>query len=102
MIVKLFSSIVESNGKTIKESNMQKNHKIPIGSLVEDTETGIRAFVALHTRDCDGTPLYSLTIHEVREQSEYFDIESGIFRRFELLNGLPEENLDVIRQGKSK
>jgi hypothetical protein len=47
-------------GKTYREENSELTHTIPIGSLVEDIETGIRLFVVMHTRDCDQTPLYSL------------------------------------------
>lgn len=57
--------IVEENGKTVKENNMEKQHNILIGSLVEvlgpDEAKGLRLFVMRHSRDCDGTPLYALT-----------------------------------------
>ena len=58
--------ITEENGKTIRENNLSIKHKIPIGQLVElrsDSDygwEGIRLFVTSHTRDCDGTPLYSV------------------------------------------
>lgn len=58
--------IVEENGKTIKENNLERTHAIPLGALVETYSEseygweGIRLFVTKHTRDCDGTPLYSL------------------------------------------
>ena len=66
------ADIVEENGKTIKENNMQKQHSIAIGTLVEVNidyleEHGIRLFVCSHDRDCDGTPLYTLS----------FDKEAG-------------------------
>ncbi len=67
----ILHDMVESNGKTIKENNLAIKHKIPIGSLVEvkfDEWFGdgacwkvqARLFVDAHTRDCDGTPLYTL------------------------------------------
>lgn len=64
------SDIVEANGKTIKENNLKLKHLIPIGTLVEINigkddyleVNGARAFVVEHTRDCDGTPLYSLSL----------------------------------------
>jgi len=66
-----FSEIIEANGKTIRENNMELQHKIPVGTLVdlEYTEyygygAGVRAkarmYVVGHCRDCDGTPLYSV------------------------------------------
>jgi len=64
--------IVEKNGKTVRENNMEIKHNIPIGTLVEVkydrwhgngacSKIHARLFVASHDRDCDGTPLYSLT-----------------------------------------
>ena len=53
------SDIVEKNGKTIKENNLEKKHKYPLNSLVE-LENGERLYIFKHTRDCDGSPLYSL------------------------------------------
>jgi hypothetical protein len=60
------SDIVEPNGKTIKQNNMDIQHKIPIGTLVEvywegGEYNGVRLFVVEHVRDCDGTPLYNLS-----------------------------------------
>ena len=49
------------NRKTIKENNMALNHSIPVGALVE-IGSGARLFVRKHTRDCDGTPLYILSV----------------------------------------
>lgn len=66
------ADIVEENGKTVKENNVEKQHSIAIGTLVEvnidySEEHGIRLFVCSHDRDCDGTPLYTLS----------FDKEAG-------------------------
>lgn len=60
--------LVEANGKTVRENNLAKQHKIPIGTLVElhsgeddDWEyEGMRMYVCGYSRDCDGTPLYGL------------------------------------------
>ncbi len=35
MEIKMIHDIVEENGKTIKENNLEKQHKIQIDSLVE-------------------------------------------------------------------
>jgi len=67
----VFSSLVEANGRTIRENNLEVRHKISIGTLVqfrysEWFEGGAcrrseaRMFVCWHARDCDGTPLYWL------------------------------------------
>lgn len=66
--------LVMEDGKTWKEKNMEIKHNIPLGSLVEiniesdgdhdvdpDSLNGVRLFVCEHSRDCDGTPLYSLS-----------------------------------------
>jgi hypothetical protein len=72
MQVEMVHDFVEANGKTIKQNNLEKQHQIPIGTLVEvkfDTWFGdgacwkvhARLWVVEHTRDCDGTPLYGLS-----------------------------------------
>lgn len=66
------ADIVEENGKTIRENNLEKVHDIPIGTLVEVkydewfgdgacVKAHARLWVVSHDRDCDGTPLYSLS-----------------------------------------
>jgi hypothetical protein len=51
----------DPQGRSYREVNREKPHRIPIGALVE-LKSGARAFVVKHTRDCDQTPLYSLAI----------------------------------------
>lgn len=64
--------LVEDNGLTVEQNNLQLKHKIPLGALVEisydsnydepdDDTNGLRLFVVDHSRDCDGTPLYGLS-----------------------------------------
>jgi hypothetical protein len=66
------ADMVEENGKTIRQNNLEKTHLIPLGALVEvsyedsyeeddEKTSGIRLFVVNHSRDCDGTPLYDLS-----------------------------------------
>lgn len=50
----------DQQGRTYREINQAKHHKFGIGLLVE-LENGCRLRIAKRTRDCDGTPLYSLT-----------------------------------------
>lgn len=55
--------IVEEDGTTRKERNMELQHEIPLLSVVEvksGSMAGLRLFVQNYTRDCDGTPLYNL------------------------------------------
>jgi hypothetical protein len=53
-------------------------HNIPIGSIVEvnctncdipTTEHGLRLYVVRHDRDCDRTPLYSLSFYDFTDTS---------------------------------
>jgi len=59
-------------GLTYKEENLKKPHNIPIGTLVEvrwDEWFGggacwkvhARLWIVAHRRDCDGTPIYSVS-----------------------------------------
>lgn len=48
------------------KTTREKKHAIALGSLVEididySPEHRLRLFVQAHNRDCDGTPLYSLS-----------------------------------------
>jgi hypothetical protein len=85
MQIVMVSDIVEGNGKTIRQNNMEKTHEIPLGALVEitsedsiyedDPTNGLRLFVVNHSRDCDGTPLYDLSF-SLNAQKEYDDVEN--------------------------
>lgn len=63
----MFSDIVEENGKTIRENNLAKTHKYPLGTVVTvhtgdgatERSDGRSYYVVGHGRDCDGTPLYT-------------------------------------------
>ncbi len=77
--------IVEENGKTVEENNLEIKHNIPVGSLVEVKydEWGkdgscmkihARLWVIEHIRDCDGEPLYSLCkspLHKIDTGNEH-------------------------------
>lgn len=86
------ADIRESNGKTVRENNYARLHAIPIGALVEidcDDDDylqahGVRLFVILHTRDCDGSPLYSLGMRKNETDPREMD------------HGWGEESLSVI------
>jgi len=50
----------DAQGRTYRQINNATVHKHGIGVLVQ-LESGVRLFIAEQTRDCDGTPLYTLT-----------------------------------------
>jgi hypothetical protein len=81
------SQMIEENGRTVRENNMERIHNIPVGTLVEvkfDNWHGdgacakihARMFVASCGRDCDGTPLYWLT-HRKPPFYKFRDLMSG-------------------------
>ena len=70
-----------TNNQTYRQQNEAKNHFFNIDQLVE-IESGARLFIAKQTRDCDGTPLYSLTP----------EIDSGVYIR-----GYPEEGMKAVK-----
>ena len=51
----------EKTGKTWKEENLEKEHEIPLKTLVEVEGSGLRLYVVKYMRDCDETPLYGLS-----------------------------------------
>lgn len=66
------ADIIEENGKTVRENNLEKTHDLPLGTLAEVKfdrwhsdgaceKIHARLWVVSHDRDCDGTPLYSLS-----------------------------------------
>ena len=98
MKYEIFHDLVEANGKTIRQNNLEKKHNIPIGSLVEDKKTGVRLFVVYHARDCDGTPLYCLC-HDPEDIKQ----DSTNFCNRKWVNGYSEEDLKIVLDvGNSK
>lgn len=97
-----------------REENMKKMHKFEIGSSVtikndpseyywidEHSESIVYAiknnlnfFVVEHTRDCDGTPLYTLSLIPFPDNS-YDDkiIDSIIFNNKKIKSELSQDNL---------
>jgi hypothetical protein len=77
----VFGDVVEGNGKTIRENNLAKKHKLTVDTLVEvkfDKWHGDGCCEKIHGRywivdcgrDCDGTPLYSLSHMKLRTAEE--------------------------------
>lgn len=93
------SDMVDPNdpaGRSYREVNLEKKHNIPVGQLVE-LKSGVRMFVACQSRDCDGTPLYSLTSTE----GDYIQHEPRRFNR-NWDNGYPEESLKPVTASSSE
>jgi len=95
-------NIVEGNGKTIRENNLEKQHSIPKGTLVEvnipySEHHGIRLFVTHYERDCDGSPLYGLY-----HKPEFDPLDVDLFPnakhldRFRFVSGFSDDCLIVI------
>ena len=116
-----FSDIVEENGKTIRENNLEIKHNIPIGALVEFKVSEwhgkgacqvihARHWVVSHDRDCDGTLLYSLSPtpkdkwEDIEIHIPWFDDWNKVKMKPELaqhfyyrvVNGMTEESLTII------
>lgn len=90
--------------KTYREENNLKNHNIPLGSLVEidfddsyleSPKKGLRLFVVGHDRDCDGTPLYSLSFDK-NWKPDMFGEQFKMFARWSIDSGYSEDNLRVV------
>ncbi|GAF85670.1 unnamed protein product [marine sediment metagenome] len=98
-MIQSVSNVIEKNGKTIKENNLELKHNISIGTLVEvkyDEWYGdgacekvhARLFIVAHGRDCDGTPLYSLCHHKTISQ----------YNKISIKIGFTESDLKIIEQ----
>ena len=76
-------------GRTYRQVNNAKAHKYELGVLVE-IDNGARLFIAMHTRDCDGTPLYSLTPNN---EQQYLNKE---LERLQWVHGYSEDGMKAI------
>ena len=93
------------SGKTYRQENNEKTHNIPLGTLVEidcddsyleSPKKGLRLFVVSHDRDCDGTPLYSLSFNK-DWTPEMFGKQYEVFAKGQIDSGYSEESLKVIK-----
>jgi len=91
----MIHDLVEENGKTIKENNMEKTHNIPLWSLIEVKDTGERLYVGLCDRDCDGTPLYWLCRHD--DIGRDFHISANR-RHHHCDGGYSEDSITLIKE----
>ena len=53
----------DKQGRSYRQINNEKTHALKVGQLVE-LECGARLYVLKHSRDCDGTPLYTIGLQE--------------------------------------
>lgn len=79
----------DPQGRTYRQVNNERSHSIEIGELVEIVDTGVRLFIADRTRDCDGTPLYSLTAEQ--------DKDLMLFVEAFFVTGYTEESLRICK-----
>jgi hypothetical protein len=63
----------DPQGRSYREVNAAQQHKYPVGTLVEK-EDGCRAWVVKHSRDCDRTPLYVLSLEKDDTEPRYDSI----------------------------
>lgn len=104
----MYKDIIETNGKSRFENNMELVHSIPIGALVEvNIENSkydkIRLYVVHYSRDCDGTPLYGLGYKNLKyfeDTPESTSFERNIFRyvNAKIYDGFSKECLKIIKE----
>ena len=97
MIVNIHDLINPKTGNSYKEDNLKLKHKFNIGDLVEDTDTGVRLFVAEQTRDCDKSLLYSLTINLDIFNRYKKNCREGFSHQTQSALGYPEYCLKLIK-----
>lgn len=100
---KNIADIVNSKtGKTWRQENMEKVHNIPLGALVEVEadldQNGLRLWVVSHDRDCDETPLYSLSFSKDWSEDMFGSSSRMKFAARAMTDsGHPEESLKIIK-----
>lgn len=97
--------VVGEDGLSDKERNLLLTHDIERFALVEVEDSGLRLYVALQGRDCDGTLLYWLTAdkHTFKYTNEELmtwnpHCEYGLSHaKIKMEGGYPQYSLTVIR-----
>ena len=85
-----------------RAENLKLNHTIPIDTLVEvnldySQHHGVRGFVVEHTRDCDGEPLYAISLHPYKEACEIKHLIPAVYR-FMISDGWTADCFKIIRE----
>jgi hypothetical protein len=86
----------------LREDNMKIAHAIDLGTLVEvdldySDEHGVRGFVVEHTRDCDGTPLYAISLMLLNDALELKRLDERVYR-FAVSDGWTADCLKIVRE----
>ncbi len=86
------------------EENMKIAHTIAIGTLVEvdleySEQHSVRGFVVEHTRDCDGTPLYAISLMRPEDARDLKEMNPTLYR-FTVSDGWTDDCLKIIRGRK--
>lgn len=114
-------------GETYRQTNTKLTHKIPLDTIVEvlpygDTpeedygeHTGLRLYVVSHDRDCDQTPLYSLSFDKTSTvlsdralgrrsvvECDGLRVKGELFIRGNISSGFAEDSLKVIKLQQPK
>jgi hypothetical protein len=84
----------DKQGRSYRQVNAEMAHAIPVGALVE-MENGCRLYVVYHGRDCDMTPLYSLS-HDKDDTEQH----RPQFANYSWVNGIGEESIKIIQRGE--
>jgi hypothetical protein len=105
-MVDINSIVLPETGKTSRQTNLEKEHSIPLGSLVE-LEDGIRLYVVGHPRDFDGTPLYNLCFDKNWKEEEDYKLGDQVIlakmmSRKMLVMHYPKESLKLIRSSSEE
>lgn len=105
-IINISDLVNPDTGKSYRQENNERIHNIPVGTLVEvdfddecleSPKKGLRLFVVGHDRDCDGTPLYSLSFNKDWKEEPSQHIPRIAFR-MQIDSGYSEECLKVIEK----
>lgn len=113
--VQITHHLVEENGKTIRQNNMQIKHGFAVNDRVrffhDQWDQYILAYVAILSRDCDGEPLYVLVpdrnkVERIQEceriiSNKYSSDEDKQFANFErmtttIFSGYTAQSLELV------
>jgi hypothetical protein len=103
-LINIADLVDPATGKTYRQMNLETQHNIPTGALVEigceeddDEWAGVRLFVAWQGRDCDGTPLYWLTPSKDAVRYNNTHAPHDEFWKGSYVGGFSEGSLTMIR-----
>ena len=107
LLMPVHQLINPKTGNKYKDDNLKTKHRIPLGRLVEvkfeTWHTGGacelthgRFWVAKHSRDCDGTPLYDLSKRKIEEGLDF----KTACRYGYVYHGFIEKDLKLVKVTK--